>query len=226
MWICLNLISKIVDICGSFPFSIIYYSMALTSVLYTQRFGKTNQGKTKRGKIQNNQVQPLKAFMIQDLYERSKRDSSISGSDSSSSSSGSGSDSSSSDSDSSSSSGGDGDNTTPVDECALLSNYITTDLAAFPDDINMLYNFTVANRVAPVFLDLLTSAPTLFADLSLAIDTAANLTPDSAILAALVELPPTFLALARDTCGLSLSQQLIQNVDGLFFPVLPAFFLQ
>ena len=161
--------------------------------------------------------------MIQDLYERSKRDSSISGSDSSSSS-GSGSDSSSSGSDSSS--GGDGDNTTPVDECALLSNYITTDLAAFPDDINMLYNFTVANRVAPVFLDLLTSAPTLFADLSLAIDTAANLTPDSAILAALVELPPTFLALARDTCGLSLSPQLIQNVDGLFFPVLPAFFLQ
>ena len=162
--------------------------------------------------------------MIQDLYERSKRDSSISGSDSSSSS-GSGSDSSSSGSDSSSSSG-DGDNTTPVDECALLTNYITTELAAFPDDINMLFNFTVANRVAPVFLDLLTSAPTLFADLSLAIDTAANLTPDSAILAALVELPPTFLALARDTCGLSLSQQLIQNVDGLFFPVLPAFFLQ
>ena len=161
--------------------------------------------------------------MIQDLYERSKRDSSISGSDSSSSS-GSGSDSSSSGSDSSS--GGDGDNTTPVDECALLSSYITTDLAAFPDDINMLYNFTLVTQVAPAFLDLLTSAPTLFADLSLAIDTAANLTPDSAILAALVELPPTFLALARDTCGLSLSQQLIQNVDGLFFPVLPAFFLQ
>ena len=157
--------------------------------------------------------------MLQDIYERSKRDSSSSG----------GSDSSSSGS-SSSSSGGDGDNTTPVDECALLGNFIQSQVATLPAGFAELVNATLVAQVVPEFFDLLTSAPTLFADMTLAIASAANLitTPDTgtneAGIAGLAALVPDFVALANDACGVSLSPDQLRNVDSLFFVVLPAFF--
>ena len=159
--------------------------------------------------------------MIQDLYERSKRDSSSSGSDSNSSGSSSGSDSSSS-----SSSDGDSTTPTPVDECALLADYIATDLAAFPANNfnNLLFNIPLANRVAPVFFDLLTSAPTLFADLSRAIDAASSLTPEEAGVSALNALSPDFIALARDSCGIALRPVQERGIVGLFFAILLTFF--
>ena len=125
--------------------------------------------------------------------------------------------------DSSSSSGGHGHNWSPVDECALLGNYIATDLATLPDDVD---NITLITQAAPVFFDLLTSAPTLFADLSLAIDAAASnpVTIEAGVFA-LAALAPDFVALANDACGLSLSPDLIRNADGLFSFVLPAFLL-
>ena len=158
--------------------------------------------------------------MFQGLYERGKRDSS--------SSSG-GSDDSSSESDSSSS---DNDNTTPVEGCSSLDDFIASDLAAFPADFNNLLNVTLVAQVAPVFLDLLTSAPTLFADLSLAFDAASNqiMIPPSFVdvanragLDALADLLAEFLALANDSCGITPSQDQINSVVGLFQVVLPAF---
>ena len=150
--------------------------------------------------------------MIQDFFKRSKRDSSSSDRSDSSSSSNS----------------GDGDSTTPtpVDECALLADYIATDLAAFPANNfnNLLLNVTLANQVAPVFFDLLTSAPTLFADLSLAIDAAANLTPNEGGISALDALSPDFIALARDSCGIALRPVQERGIIGLFFAILPTFF--
>ena len=147
--------------------------------------------------------------MIQDLYERSKRDSSSS---------------SSSGSDDSSNSGSD--TTTPVDECTLLGDYIAADLVALPADFNDLINATLVAQVAPVFFALLTSAPTLFADLSLAITSAASnpVTIEAGVFA-LAALAPDFVALANDACGLSLSPEVVQNADGLFSFVLPAFLL-
>ena len=146
--------------------------------------------------------------MIQDLYERSKRDSS-----------------SSSDSDdSSSSSSSDSDNTTPLDECALLGDYIATDLATLPITASGPIDLNLVNQVATAFFALMTSAPTLFADLSAAIDAAANEIEGTAGVDPLTELSPEFVALATDSCGMTLSPDLIANVDVLFFRVLPTFF--
>ena len=164
--------------------------------------------------------------MIQDFYHRGKRDSSSSGSDSSSSGSD---DSSSSDSSSSSS---NGDNTTPVDECALLGDYIATDLATLPANFNKLLDITLIAQAQPAFSALLTSAPTLFASLSTAVDAAANqitippsfnAATNRAAQDAMAALSSDFVALADDSCGIALSTDQIQKVNGLFRFVLPSF---
>ena len=103
-------------------------------------------------------------------------------------------------------------------------------MAALPAGFAELVNATLVAQVVPEFFDLLTSAPTLFADMTLAIASAADLitTPDTgtneAGINALAALSPQFAALATDSCGLSLSQDLIFNVEGFFFATLPAFF--
>ena len=150
--------------------------------------------------------------MIQDLYEHNKRDASNSGS--------SGSD----DSSSSSSSSSSADDTTPLDECALLGNYIATDLATLPITASGPIDLNLVSQVATALFALMTSAPTLFADLSAAIDAAANELSGPAGVDPLTELSPEFVALATDSCGMTLSPDLIANVDVLFIRVLPTFF--
>ena len=141
-------------------------------------------------------------------YDRTKRDSSSSGS------------------------GGDGHNWSPADECTLLSNYIDSDLATLPGGSVKLLNFTLVAQAAPAFSALLTSAPTLFASLSPAIDAASNqiVIPPSFLhstnkagIAALAALSADFVALANDSCGLALSTDRVRNVEELFRFVLSTF---
>ena len=134
--------------------------------------------------------------------------------------------------DSSSSSGGHGHNWSPVDECALLGNYIATDLATLPGGSVKLLNFTLVAQAVPAFSALLTSAPTLFASLSPAIQAASNqiVIPPSFLhstnkagIAALAALSADFVALANDSCGLALSTDRVRNVEELFRFVLSTF---
>ena len=78
--------------------------------------------------------------------------------------------------------------------------------------------------MATALFELMTSAPTLFADLSAAIDAAANEIDGPAGVDPLTQLSPEFVALATGSCGITLSPDLIANVDVLFFRVLPTFF--
>ena len=186
--------------------------------------------------------------MTQVVYERSKRSTSSSSSSSSSSDS----DDSSSSSDSSSSDSDDmtaerdditttasdditteSDSTTPVDECALLGDFIESDLAAVPvDDVGSLFNYTIIVQTTRNFFQLLTSAPMLFANLSLAVDTASDQfmvppsyleDPNIAAFGAVAELSADFVALANDSCGIALSENQTVLVDAFFQFVLPFF---
>ena len=74
----------------------------------------------------------------------------------------------------------------------------------------------VFNETVPMFLELLESAPSLFANLSLAIDATVGPAEDvfqNDIINALVA---DFVAIANDSCGISLSQQQLDNVTLLF----------
>ena len=162
--------------------------------------------------------------------ERSKRDDSSSESDVSSSES----DVTSSESDSA----------TSIDECALVSNFIAFDLEmvpGFPQSFQLLLNFSILfdidilNKTAPAFLALLTSAPGLFADISLAIDLASDrivIPPPFFINADVIDavnsltaLAPEFVALVNDSCKISLNEQQADNVTQIFNVVLPIFFI-
>ena len=195
--------------------------------------------------------------MTQDLYGRSKRDASSSSSSSSDSdnSSSSDSDSSSSESDDSSSESDDittessdditttetsdditteSVNTTPVDECSLFRNFIESDLPDLPSDLAILLNYTLTFQTTQLFIDLLTSAPVLFANLSAAVDAASSqimippaFTDDAndAALDAIVLLSIDFEALANDPCDISLNLTQQISVVNFFIFLLPFSFV-
>ena len=181
----------------------------------------------------------------------SSSESDVSSSDSDDSSSSDSDDSSSSDSDDSSNSDSDDSDrdenqvdstTTPVDECAVLNQYIqleisipTGDPESFNDILEglVLFNITVITQTVPAFFALLTSAPTLFDDLSLAVDAASDLivipptyfqnpTVDQAA-TAFNALAPDFIDTANNFCGISLTEQQHNDVMRLFDVVLPIF---
>ena len=89
-----------------------------------------------------------------------------------------------------------------------------------------------SDLVAPLFFDLLTSAPVLFANFSLAVDAAFNqlIIPPSfsditnqEIITAERTLSEDFVALAIGSCGIALSGGLVANANDLFSFLLPAF---
>ena len=82
------------------------------------------------------------------------------------------------------------------------------------------------------FFELLTSAPSLFANFSLAVDAAFNLLmippffedpTNLSFVDALDELSVDFVALANDLCDISLSENQTTDVDAFFSFVLPNF---
>ena len=125
------------------------------------------------------------------------------------------------------------DTTTSFDECALLAAYVETGLAAGPippvgpaafvSQTSSSVFVAVLNETVPTFFDLLQSAPSLFADLSLAIDDAfavAATAVDSSELAALAD---DFVTVANVSCDISLSQQQVDDVTALFASGLTVF---
>ena len=135
------------------------------------------------------------------------------------------------------------DSTTSI-ECPVLSNYIEFDLSIplfVPEsfliltDVIVNFNISVITQTAPEFFALLTSAPTLLANISLGIEIAAdqivipptfsanpNVTEAVSSFNALV---PDFLAVANDTCNISLTEQQVDDVTRLFDVVLSIFFI-
>ena len=81
---------------------------------------------------------------------------------------------------------------------------------------------SVYNETVPTFLDLLQSAPSLFANISLAIDEASG--PfDVDFFNQFRMLAVDFVSIANDSCGISLSQEEVDNVTGLFVQGLTTF---
>ena len=127
----------------------------------------------------------------------------------------------------------------------MLRQYIDRDLAIPPNvpatfgdmlAAAVFFNISVITQTAPAFFALLTSAPTLFANISLAVDVASDqivIPPaffdDNANVTAAVDslnaLVADFVAIANDSCDISLSQQQIDDVTRLFDVILPTFFI-
>ena len=183
------------------------------------------------------------------LNERIKRDASDDSSSSSDVGDGSSddNDSSSDESDSSSddsdgrSDDGEGSSDDNDDACTLLRDYIERELSGFDPELtagfpvlvfvpSSLY-VRVLNDTAPTFLELLESTPSLFANLSQAIDDASGQILGTRIfnsdffLSIYEPLAADFVAVANDSCGISLSQQQFADVTQLITSALPTFFL-
>ena len=186
-------------------------------------------------KIGSTKLLYLLKLQAASLHERSKRDASDanSSSDSSSSSDGSSSSSSGNVSDDSDSDGRDSSTTesnrsttegdsgttesttaTLMGDCALLGDYIDFELSNIPDrelfvgsfpDFSSFVILSI-NETAPTFLELLESTPSLFANISQAIDDGFF---DETLAA-------DFVAVATDSCGISLSAGQITNITRLF----------
>ena len=123
------------------------------------------------------------------------------------------------------------DSTTPVDECALFGDFIDSDLAEISmSDFNQ-FNYAFIAQTAQRFFDLLTSAPVLFANLSLAVGAASSqiMIPPCYLdesnreaVFALQDLYVDFVALANDSCGIALNDDQISEAVALFIIILPA----
>ena len=88
---------------------------------------------------------------------------------------------------------------------------------------------SVFNETVPMFFDLLQSAPLLFSNLSLAIADVIDIDFGEGIdFGDLVTgmLADDFVTIANESCGISLSQEQLDNVTGLFVTVLPVFALK
>ena len=150
-------------------------------------------------------------------------------------------DSSSADNDSSSDDSDDGRSDDNDDACTLLRDYIEHELSGFDPELtagfpvlvfvpSSLY-VLVVNETAPTFLELLESTPSLFANLSQAIDDASGQILGTRIfnsdffLSIYEPLAADFVAVANDSCGISLSQQQFADVTQLITSALPTFFL-
>ena len=119
-----------------------------------------------------------------------------------------------------------------IDECALLRNYLDFKLPAVPEfRIDLLYDppspltIQVVNETAPTFLELLTSAPSLFANITQAIDDSATGQGNFPGYSEFYALAADFVAVANDSCGISLSPGQIADVTRLFYVALPTYFL-
>ena len=120
------------------------------------------------------------------------------------------------------------------EECALLSDYIDNDLSAeprIPADLDefrfgpsSLYVSSLDERV-PAFLSLLRSAPTLFDDLSQAIDCAVDIIPGVGFQVLEFALPDVFVSVAADACDISLSAEQVDDVARFFVSPLTLFFV-
>ena len=164
----------------------------------------------------------------------SSRDESDSGSDESDSGSDesdSGSDESDSGSDESDSSRDESDSSSDSsdDDCSLLRDYIDFELSVTPLSGNIFFDSVeiyvlVLTDTVPTFLELLESAPSLFANLSQAIDDASDRVPGPGF-AELSEQVASFVAIANESCGISLNQEQIHNVSRLINSAVTGFFL-
>ena len=107
-----------------------------------------------------------------------------------------------------------------IDECALLRDYVDSQLSDIPQSRivflgpSALY-VRVLNKTVPGLLELLESTPSLFANVSRVIgDTFGRSAEES--YTEVAALAPVFVDVANDSCGISLSQQQIRNVTLLF----------
>ena len=123
------------------------------------------------------------------------------------------------------------DSTTPVNECSLLRDFIESDLAEISLGVFKEYNYTLIIQTAQRFSELLSSAPVLFANLSLAIevDSSQIMIPPCYLdesnreaVFALQDLYVDFVALANDSCGIALNDDQISEAVALFIIILPA----
>ena len=126
----------------------------------------------------------------------------------------------------------------------MLSDYIEFDLCIGPGvpadfaeivGASRFFNISVINVTAPALFALLTSAPTLFVDISSAIEAVVdqivippayfenpNVTEAVTSLTALAE---DFVAVANASCDISLTEQQIADTRQIFNLVLPIFFI-
>ena len=103
------------------------------------------------------------------------------------------------------------------DDCSLLSDYVEFELSELPELGSIGIQVTlpspifilVINETAPTFLEFLESTPSLFSNLSQAID-------DNPGIFELQELAADFVTVVSDVCGISLSQEQIDDVTRLF----------
>ena len=116
-------------------------------------------------------------------------------------------------------------------ECAQLRSYINSELSAEPrlpeavQDLifgpSSLFVCVLDERV-PTFLELLESTPSLFANLSQAIEDASGRLPGPGF-DELEALAADFVAIARNSCGIFLNQEQITDVTRLFDDALTLF---
>ena len=125
-----------------------------------------------------------------------------------------------------------------MDDCSILRDYIEFELTGIPEQLfpgvfffpsSSVY-ILVVNETVPTFFELLESTPSLFSNLSQAIDDAVDRNTRlsgtisfSNLRAELRGLAAEFVTVANDSCGISLSQEQIANVTRLFDGALPAF---
>ena len=120
----------------------------------------------------------------------------------------------------------DSGTTASMNDCSLLSDYIEFDLPTIPE---LETGFSPDNIPSPTFililnetvtfLELLESTPSLFANLSQVIADASGGLGRSVRR----QLAADFVAVANDSCGLSLSPEQIDNVNVLLVGALPTF---
>ena len=107
-----------------------------------------------------------------------------------------------------------------IDECALLRDYVDSQLSDIPQSRivflgpSALY-VRVLNKTVPGLLELLESTPSLFANVSRVIGDTFGRTAEESY-TEVAALPPVFVAVANESCGISLSPQQIRNVTLLF----------
>ena len=118
-----------------------------------------------------------------------------------------------------------------MDECSLLRDYIDVELPQLPPPGSILLSpssifVLILNETVPTFLELLESTPSLFGNLTQAIEDVVGRIFDPGADDELAALAAEFVAVANVSCGISLSPEQIDDVSGqLFDRTLVTFFL-
>ena len=125
-------------------------------------------------------------------------------------------------------------------ECARLASYVEFELSAEPDlpetfdSLPPTFDLSVIRETAPAFFNLSNDVPLLLSSLSIAINTTSDVIAipppfrdPSNLLAidSLAELAADFVVVANESCGISLNQTQLADVNRLFGVVLPVFFV-